>query len=269
MVKHPKPLLFVLMFITMFSQPVSSVDFMFNGLNSTDVLLYDRANISSRILTLTDETSFAASRAFYISKIPTKIPNSSRVLPFSTSFFFSAPPSMNRYSFNIAFAFTTNTDNHGTNSDFSIGFSGGVVVDFNNLVSVSYHAAGYWLTSDFDGDQSFEELNLNNGENYQLWIDYADSVLNVTIFPIGIKRPKHPLLNVPFNLSDVFEDEMYVGFISSSTGYQSGRILAWSFSNSNFRLSESLITSGLLSFTIPLFTIPRFRYISKDRLLPE
>ncbi|KAE8705924.1 L-type lectin-domain containing receptor kinase VII.1 [Hibiscus syriacus] len=258
MEKHPKPLSFVLTLIAMFSQPVSSVDFVFNGFNSTDVLLCGHASINSRILTLADETSSVASRAFYRSKIPTKIPDSSRVLPFSTSFIFSAPPS--KYSSNVAFFFTPNTDTRGTNSDLHIHFSYRVVIYSNNLVSGSYsHTAGYWLTGDF-GDRNFEELNLNNGENYQLWIDYADSVLNVTMAPIGIRRPKRPLLNVSFNLSDVFEDEMYVGFISPPTGGRSPRILAWSFSNSNFGLSESLITVGLPSFNI--HEVPFYRHRS-------
>ncbi|CAI0392247.1 unnamed protein product [Linum tenue] len=45
---------------------------------------------------------------------------------------------------------------------------------------------------------------------------------------------------------------MYVGF-TASTGQlvQSHKILAWSFSNSNFPLSESLITTGLPSFVLP------------------
>ncbi|KAJ6292549.1 hypothetical protein OIU78_024682 [Salix suchowensis] len=70
--------------------------------------------------------------------------------------------------------------------------------------------------------------------------------------PAGMKRPSRPLLNVSLNLSDVFEDEMHVGF-TSSTGQlvQSHKILAWSFSNSNFSLSESLITTGLPSFVLP------------------
>ncbi|XVF40484.1 hypothetical protein PTKIN_Ptkin01aG0117400 [Pterospermum kingtungense] len=126
-----------------------------------------------------------------------------------------------------------------------------VGIDINSLKSTSVDTAGYW-PSDDDDEQAFEEVKLNNGKNYQVWIDYADSVINVTMAPVGIKRPKTPLLNLSLNLSDVFEDEMYVGF-TSSTGrlVQSHRILSWSFSNSKFSLSESLITTGLPSFAIP------------------
>lgn len=125
-----------------------------------------------------------------------------------------------------------------------------VGIDVNSLKSIAAHDAGYWPED--DNDKSFQELKLNDGENYQVWIDYEDSLFSITMAPVGTKRPRRPLLNVSLNLSEVFEDEMYVGF-TSSTGQlvQSHKILAWSFSNSNFSLSEALITSGLPSFVLP------------------
>ncbi|XWS19604.1 hypothetical protein CRYUN_Cryun31cG0029800 [Craigia yunnanensis] len=294
MKKHPKPLLFFLLFIILFSQSVLSVDFVFNGFNSTNLLLYGNGHIDSRILILTNETAFVVGRALYRSKIPTKTPNSSHVLPFSTSFIFSMAPSRNKDTLpghGLVFIFTPNTGINGTSSSQHLGLfnltnngnssnhvfgvefdvfaneefddidDNHVGIDINSLKSTSSHTAGFWPdnlksssdsnTSD-DDEQAFEEVKLNNGKNYQVWIDYADSVINVTMAPIGIKRPKRPLLNVFLNLSDVFEDEMYVGF-TSSTGrlVESHMILAWSFSNSNFSLSESLITTDLPSFAIP------------------
>ncbi|KAK0579542.1 hypothetical protein LWI29_027704 [Acer saccharum] len=73
-----------------------------------------------------------------------------------------------------------------------------------------------------------------------------------------MRRPKRNLLSVSLNLSGVFEDYMYVGF-TASTGQlvESHKILAWSFSNSNFSLSEKLITTGLPSFVLP--KIPFFK----------
>lgn len=123
-----------------------------------------------------------------------------------------------------------------------------VGVDVDSLASVQAHEAGYWPE---DGN-SFERLALNNGKNYQVWIDYADGTVNVTMAPVGTKRPNAPLLSVALNLSQVFEDEMYVGF-TASTGalVESHKILAWSFSNTNSSLSESLITTGLPTFELP------------------
>ncbi|XVF25796.1 hypothetical protein REPUB_Repub13aG0244400 [Reevesia pubescens] len=293
MKKHPKPLLFIVLVIILFSQPALSVDFVFNGFNSSNLLHYGIVHIDSRILILTNETSFVVGRALYRSKIPTKTPNSSHVLPFSTSFIFSMAPSRNKDTLpghGLVFIFTPNTGINGTTSSQNLGLfnltnngnpnnhvfgvefdvfanqefadidGNHVGIDLNSLKSKSSHTAGYWPdsininsnNSDVDDEQAFEESKLNNGKNYQVWIDYADSVINVTMSPVGIKRPKRPLLNVSLNLSDIFEDEMYVGF-TSSTGrlVESHRILAWSFSNSNFSLSESLITTGLPSFAIP------------------
>jgi hypothetical protein len=78
------------------------------------------------------------------------------------------------------------------------------------LESNASHDAGYWPnnSNDADDDKSFKELKLNSGENYQVWIDYSDSLINVTMAPAGMKRPLTPLLNVSIYLSEVFEDEM-------------------------------------------------------------
>ncbi|KAK8575238.1 hypothetical protein V6N12_062914 [Hibiscus sabdariffa] len=280
---QPNPVLSLLLFITLSSRSVLSLDFVFNGFNSTNLLLYGIAQIDSRILTLTNETEFAVGRALYSSKIPTKTPNSSHLLPFSTSFIFSMAPSRNKEilpGHGIVFIFAPSTGINGTSSSQHLGLfnltnngnpnnhvfgvefdvfanqefddidDNHVGIDINSLKSTSSHAAGYWPDNKND---DFEELKLNNGKNYQVWIDYADSVINVTMAPVGVKRPNRPLLNVSLNLSDVFEDEMYVGF-TSSTGrlVESHRILSWSFSNSNFSLSQRLVTTGL-----PLFTIPK------------
>lgn len=123
-----------------------------------------------------------------------------------------------------------------------------VGIDVNSLTSVNSTEAGYYQ----DQDGVFRILQLNSGRNYQVWIDYKDFMINVTMAPVGSKKPTRCLISVPLNLSDVFEDEMYVGF-TAATGalIQSHKILSWSFSNSNFSLSESLITEGLPSFVLP------------------
>lgn len=128
-----------------------------------------------------------------------------------------------------------------------------VGIDINSLTSYVSSDAGYWPD---DGDKSLKELILKNGENYQVWIDYEDSLINVTMAPVGMKRPIRPLLNVSLNLSQVFEDEMFVGF-TSATGQlvESHKILGWSFSNKNFSLSDELVTTGLPSFVLPKDTI--------------
>ncbi|KAL0011074.1 hypothetical protein SO802_006182 [Lithocarpus litseifolius] len=293
---HHQPLQLFLLPIFLFFQSISAVDFVFNGFNSSDMLLYGSATVESRILTLTNETNFMIGRALYPQKIPTKKPNSSYVYPFSTSFIFSMAPYKNTLpGHGMVFIFVPFTGIEGATSSQNLGllnYTNGnskshvfgvefdvfknqefddinanhVGIDINSLKSVEAHDAGYWpnsqgsnnTNSGAQDEKSFKELKLNNGENYQVWIDYSDSLINVTMAPVGLARPQRPLLSVPLNLSEVFEDEMYVGF-TSSTGQlvQSHKLLAWSFSNSNFSLSEMLITTGLPSFVLPKSSIVR------------
>ncbi|XP_042944047.1 L-type lectin-domain containing receptor kinase VII.1-like isoform X2 [Carya illinoinensis] len=261
-------LMFLLLPIFLFFRSISAVDFTFNGFSSSDMLLYGFATVESRVLTLTNRTTFTMGRALYPQKIPAKKPNSSYVYPFSTSFIFSMAPYKNTLpGHGIIFLFVPftgitgassteylgllNFSNNGNPEDHIFGVEFDVImneefddingnhvgIDVNSLKSIKAHDAGYWPdnqrgnnVSDIDDANSFKELKMNN----------------------GMKRPLRPLLNVPLNLSKVFEDEMYVGF-TSSTGMlmESHKILAWSFSNSNFSLSEELITTGLPSFVLP------------------
>ncbi|KAM1384547.1 hypothetical protein PS2_036481 [Malus domestica] len=287
---NPKPLLLVILLPSILScQPAFAVDFVFNGFNSSDMLLlYSNATVESRTLTLTNDTNFSIGRALYKSKIPTKEPNSSYVYPFSTSFIFSIAPYKNTLAgHGMVFIFVPQTGIKGTSPGEHLGLfnftNGGssdnhvfgvefdvfkneeftdisdnhVGIDLNSLLSVKAHEAGFWPeNSDGSDEKSFKKLKLNSGENYQVWIDYKDLLINVTMARAGAKRPKTPLLSFGYNLSDVLLDEMFIGF-TSSTGQlvESHRVLAWSFSNSNFSLSESLITSGLPSFVLPKSSI--------------
>ncbi|KAK7246503.1 hypothetical protein RIF29_41372 [Crotalaria pallida] len=280
---HSQPFL-ISIFLLFNSILLSATDFIFNGFNSSDVLLYGNATIDSRVLTLTHDQTFSIGRALYHKKIPTKQPNSSYIYPFSTSFIFSMAPYKGTLpGHGLVFIFTPVTGIQGTTSAQNLGLfnltnngnssnhvlgvefdvfmnqefddinANHVGIDINSLTSLVSHDAGYWPDDRKSNDEnSFKELKLNNGENYQVWIDYEDSLINVTMAPVGMKRPIRPLLNVSLNLSQVFVDEMFVGF-TSATGQlvQSHKILAWSFSNSNFSLSEELITKGLPSFVLP------------------
>ncbi|PON58410.1 Serine/threonine protein kinase [Parasponia andersonii] len=267
-------------------QETLALDFVFNGLNTSDaLLLFGNATVDqSRILTLTNDTTFSIGRALFESKVPTKRPNSSYVLPFSTSFIFAMAPYRNTLpGHGLVFIFVPFTGINGVSSSQNLGFlnrtndgkpgnhvfgvefdvfkneefndinDNHVGIDVNSLKSMEAHEAGYWPDNSNGTDEKlFKRLTLNSGENYQVWIDYNDSLISVTMVRAGMKRPVTPLLSVPYNLSEVFEDEMYIGF-TSSTGalVQSHKILAWSFSNSNFSLGESLVTTGLPSFVLP------------------
>ncbi|KAJ7968567.1 putative Kinase [Quillaja saponaria] len=286
--KHRAAFSLFLLPILLLLQSISAVDFVFNGFNSSGILLVGNATVDSRILTLTHRTRFSIGRALYPTKIPTKKPNSSYVYPFSTSFIFSMAPFKNTLpGHGLVFIFTHvqgiqgtssaqhlglfNLTNNGNSSNHVFGVEFDVFknqefddisdnhvgIDINSLKSLSSYDAGYWPDNrKNDDEKSFEELVLNNGENYQVWIDYADSLINVSMARAGMRRPRTPLLNVSLNLSEVFEDEMYVGF-TSATGQlvESHKVLGWSFSNSNFSISKALITTGLPSFVLPKASI--------------
>ncbi|KAF7805938.1 putative L-type lectin-domain containing receptor kinase VII.2 [Senna tora] len=257
---------------------VSATEFVYNtNFNSSNIFLCGNSTIQSSILVLTNQSLFAISRAFYPSKIPTKAPNFSTLLPFSTSFIFSIAPIKHFLTgHGFAFIFSTSKGLNGTTSSQYIGLlnftnqgnphnhvfgvefdirknvefndinDNHVGVDINSLTSVASHDAGYWGGKD---DKEFKQLKLNNGVNYQVWIEFMDSRLNVTMARAGTKRPKKPLISTNVNLSEVLLDEMYVGFCAS-TGLllDTTRIMAWSYSNSNFSIGDALITTNLPSF---------------------
>lgn len=135
------------------------------------------------------------------------------------------------------------------NQEFNDISDNHVGIDVYSLTSIASNVAGVWTGKD---DEKFKELKLNNGENYQVWIDYKDSRINVTMVKAGAKRPNRPLISEFLNLSGVLLDEMYVGFCAA-TGQlvESHKILAWSFSNSNFSIGEALVTTNLPSFVLP------------------
>lgn len=260
---------------------VSSTEFVYNtDFNSTNILLSGHGTIQTSILTLTNGSFFSTGRAFYPKKILTKPANSSTLLPFATSFIFSIAPIKNFITgHGFAFLFTPssgvngttsaeylglfNLSNEGNPKNHVVGVEFDVVkneeefkdindnhvgVDINSLISSTSHEAGYWGGKD---DKEFKVLQMKNGENYQVWIEFMHSQLNVTVARAGQKRPRVPIISENVNLSGVLAEETYVGFCAA-TGkvIDSVKILAWSFSNSNFSIGDALVTDNLPSFVL-------------------
>ncbi|XP_022633592.1 probable L-type lectin-domain containing receptor kinase VII.2 isoform X1 [Vigna radiata var. radiata] len=260
---------------------VSANEFVYNrNFNSSNVKLYGNATIQNSILTLTNKTFFSIGRAFYPQKIKTKPSNSSTVLPFATSFIFSVSPCENfpiAHGFAFLFApvmavngalsgnylglFNRSTSGNSSNHVFAVEFDdfrneefneendNHVGVDLNSIISEYSEPAGFW--GGREGEE-WEDLKLADGRNYQVWIEFEDSVINVTMAPAGKKKPLRPLISKPINLSWVLLDEMYMGF-SGATGRMVDycRILAWSFSNSNFSIGDALNTKHLPVYVHP------------------
>ncbi|KAJ4975568.1 hypothetical protein NE237_000674 [Protea cynaroides] len=215
---------------------VSAVEFIFNGFDFSDLLIYGNATLDSSILTLTKASNLSVGRALFPFKIPTrKNPNSSLLFPFFTSFIFSIAPVPNyQPGHGLVFIFTPHTGIYGVSSSQHLGLfnrtndgdpnnhlfgiefdlfqnqefsdidNNHVGIDLNSLRSTTAKTAGYW------DDDSFKRLTLNNGVNYQIWIDYSDSQLNVTMALAGTKRPRQPLITTSLDLSDVLLDEIAV-----------------------------------------------------------
>ncbi|EER90817.1 L-type lectin-domain containing receptor kinase IV.1 [Sorghum bicolor] len=106
-----------------------------------------------------------------------------------------------------------------------------VGIDVDSLRSVAAERAGYYADADADGSV-FRDLSLFSREAMQVWVDYdgRSTVLDVTLAPVGVPRPKKPLLSRAVDLAAVVPAEAYVGF-SSSTGVMacSHYVLGWSF----------------------------------------
>ncbi|KAF9590027.1 hypothetical protein IFM89_030177 [Coptis chinensis] len=179
-------------------------------------------------------------RAFYSSKIPTRTPNSTKIIPFYTSFIFSMVILKGSLPGDgLVFLFSPSA---------TIYIQGGDRT--NDDGNEDNHVLGIQFA---DSVEHSDDVKVDKfGVNYQVWIDYQDSLLNVTMAVAGMARPKKPLISNSLNLSDVFLDEMYVGF-SAATGrlVQTHRILAWGFSNTDFLVGDRVVTSNLPSFLPP------------------
>ncbi|KAJ4872141.1 L-type lectin-domain containing receptor kinase I.9 [Raphanus sativus] len=109
---------------------------------------------------------------------------------------------------------------------------GHVGIDVKSPISIAVAPSSYY--SDTRGKNV--SVNLLSGNPIQVWVDYEDSVLNVSLAPIEAKKPSRPLLSQRINFSDIFPDnrsELFVGF-SAATGnaVSDHYILWWSFTTS-------------------------------------
>jgi serine/threonine protein kinase len=234
--------------------------FTYLGFQSANLSLDGIAEITSTgLLKLTNNTKQQKGLAFYPNPISFKNSSNGLVSSFSTTFVFAIFPEYPTLSgHGIAFVMAPtirlpgalpsqwfglfNQSNNGNatnhvvaieldtlrNSEFADINDNHVGIDINGLISKKSIAAGYYA----DNNGGFTNLTLISGRQMQVWVEYdgVKKKIEVTLAPINVEKPKTPLLSLSYDLSPIIEDNMYVGF-SSSTGsiLTTHFVLGWSF----------------------------------------
>ncbi|KAF8083387.1 hypothetical protein N665_0776s0012 [Sinapis alba] len=122
-----------------------------------------------------------------------------------------------------------------------------VGIDVNSPESIESTLPSYF-SNDLGKNES---INLLSGLPIQVWVEYDGSSLNVTLAPIDRQKPDQPLMSRHINLSEYFQDKMFVGF-SAATGQLTSNqyLLGWSFSRSK-ELLQNLDLSKLPQAPLP------------------
>jgi len=241
--------------------------FVYNGFKGANLTLDGVAAVTPNgLLMLTNGSIQLKGHAFHPSPLPFRnpgAPNATAARSFSTTFVFAIFGQFEQYtdlsSHGLAFFVaadravlstalpgqflgllnaTSNGDRSAHifaveldtlfNADFNDMNSNHVGVDIDSLESRVAADAGYYD----DATGQFRNLSLISRKAMQVWVDYdgAATQIKVAMAPIGLARPKTPLLQTTVDLSDVVLDTAYVGF-TSATGIIFSRhfVLGWSF----------------------------------------
>ncbi|CAM0145359.1 unnamed protein product [Urochloa decumbens] len=238
--------------------------FVYNGFAGANLTLDGAASVTPNgLLMLTNGSLQMKGHAFHPSPLPFRDPaarNATAARSFSTSFVFAiygqyADLSSNGLAFFVAadravlsaalpgrFLGLLNDTANGNrsahvfaveldtifNAEFGDINSNHVGVDVNSLRSVDATGAGYYD----DATGEFRNLSLISRKPMQVWVDYDGAARQVTVAmaPLGMARPKKPLMQTAVDLSDVVRGTAYVGFTSATAVLFSRHfVLGWSF----------------------------------------
>ncbi|XP_059463109.1 L-type lectin-domain containing receptor kinase IV.1-like [Corylus avellana] len=237
-----------------------NTSFTYLGFQSANLSLDGIAGITSTgLLKLTNGTKQQKGHAFYPNPITFKNSSNGTASSFSTTFVFaiiSEYPTFSSHGFAFVIAptrglpgalqaqylglFNNSNDGNSTNhvvaieldtilnSEFGDINDNHVGIDINSLTSEKSAAAGYYD----DNNGAFRNLTLISGRQMQVWVEYdgVEKKIEVTLAPINVRKPKTPLLSLSSDLSPVIEDNMYVGFSSSTASILTAHyVLGWSF----------------------------------------
>ncbi|KAG8081409.1 hypothetical protein GUJ93_ZPchr0007g3168 [Zizania palustris] len=235
--------------------------FIYTGFTGSNLTLDGAAKITETgLVGLTNESFRIKGHAFHPAPVRFRQSPNGTVPSFSVSFvfgilssfgderghgmaFFIAPSDDFSTAFSLQFLGLLNDTNNGISSNhlFAIELdtiendefgdinNNHVGIDINSLNSVQSNYAGFYDNN----NGTFTNVSLINGDApMQVWVDYDGNatLISVTLAPLGIERPRRPLLSAIHDLSTVLTDQAYLGF-SSSTGLSTGHhyVLGWSF----------------------------------------
>ncbi|CAD5181248.1 unnamed protein product [Musa acuminata subsp. malaccensis] len=319
----PLPRLLLLLLLLSIYSPTLATEFLFNGFKEAANLSLDASALitSNGVLQLTNDSKRQIGHAFLSSPVH-MLHNRSVAASFSTAFVFDIVTVNGSGGDGLAFVVATSktlpgaqngqflgllsTQNNGNISNhlFAIEFDtvkaigpftdideNHVGVDVNSLESNVSKSAAYYA----DGGKKVS-VDLLSAQPIQAWIDYngVTSILNVTIAPLPLPRPRRPLISHAIDLSPIFKEYMYVGF-SAATGKLTSYhyIMGWSFSTdgvaSSLDLSQlplpprqkeaspaskaSILKTAVLSSIVTLLfivlVISIFMYLRKQAKLSE
>jgi serine/threonine protein kinase len=251
----------VLLLLLLISLAASEdTSFTYLGFQSANLSLDGIASVTSTgLLKLTDGTKQQKGHAFYPNPITFKNSSNGTASSFSTTFVFAIISEYRTFSSHgLAFViaptrglpgalqaqylglFNNSNDGNATNhvvaieldtilnSEFGDINDNHVGIDINSLTSKKSATAGYYD----DNNGAFTNLTLISGRQMQVWVEYdgVKKKIEVTLAPINVGKPKTPLLSLSYDLSPIIQDNMYVGFSSSTASILTDHyVLGWSF----------------------------------------
>ncbi|GJN11228.1 hypothetical protein PR202_ga29402 [Eleusine coracana subsp. coracana] len=204
--------------------------FIYNGFAGANLTLDGVAAVTpAGLLVLTNGCLQSKGHAFHPSTLPFRDPNARNATAarsFSTTFVFAIYGQYADLSSN-GLAFVVAADRAVLSN--AMPGRNHVGVDVNSLKSINATDAGYY---EDDGTEQFQNLSLISRKPMQVWVDYdgAATQVTVTMAPLGLPRPKTPLLQASIDLSDVVRAKAHVGFSSATSSLVSRHfVLGWSF----------------------------------------
>ncbi|CAL5067195.1 unnamed protein product [Urochloa decumbens] len=263
MKQHALPLLLLpslFLGLTLAALSLDDTGFIYTGFNGANLGLDGMATIkSSGLLQLSSGNGERKGHAFHPDLLHFRKVPGGRVQSFSLSFVFailSIAPNLSSHGMAFLICPSRNLSSTGTrgflglfnrqtsgnasnhifaveldtiqNTEFQDINDNHIGIDVNGISSVRSYYTGYYD----DSQGNFQNMTLNSHEPMQVWVDYDEVTIqiSVTIAPLKRSKPIRPLILITYNLSTVLTDQAYVGFSSTTGSIDSQHyVLGWSF----------------------------------------